>query len=126
MITKEILDKLIPLTEEESKVLRGKGVDKSIYTTSGGNIIRSKKLLVDGKIISVRKHTRFIHFPKHTHDYIEAVYMCSGKTTHIINGEEISFKQNPVNLYVYTSDTPIIPDDEKEEEPEEISSTPEL
>lgn len=93
MIKQEILDKLTPITEEENEILHGKGVDKSIYTTTGGNIIRSKKLLVDGKVIQIRKHTRFVHFPKHTHDYIEAVYMCSGKTTHIINGKETVLKE---------------------------------
>ena len=88
MINKEILDKLTPITDEEKAILGGEGVDKSIYTTTGGNVIRSKKLLTQGKLISVRKHTRFVHFPEHTHDYIEAVYMCSGETTHIINGNQ--------------------------------------
>lgn len=37
----------------------------------------------------MRKHTRFVRFPEHTHDYIEAVYMCRGETTHIINGRRI-------------------------------------
>ena len=93
MIKREILDKLFPITKEESAILRGEGVDKSIYTTTGGSVIRSKKLLVDGKLISVRKHTRFVHFPEHTHDYIEAVYMCSGETTHIINGKKLKLHE---------------------------------
>ena len=93
MIKREILDKLFPITKEESAILRGEGVDKSIYTTTGGSVIRSKKLLVDGKLISVRKHTRFVHFPEHTHDYIEAVYMCSGETTHIINGKKLKLRE---------------------------------
>ncbi len=93
MISQEILDKLTPITDEESAILRGEGVDKSIYTTTGGNIIRSKKLVDQGKLISVRKHTRFVHFPEHTHDYIEAVYMCAGETIHIINGKEIKLKE---------------------------------
>ena len=93
MIKREILDKLFPITKEESAILRGEGVDKSIYTTTGGNVIRSKKLLVDGKLISVRKHTRFVHFPEHTHDYIEAVYMCSGETTHIINDKKLKLHE---------------------------------
>ena len=93
MIKQEILDKLSPITDEENAILRGKGVDKSIYTTTGGSIIRSKKFLVDGKLISVRKHTRFVHFPEHTHDYIEAVYMCLGETTHIINGKKIKLRE---------------------------------
>ena len=93
MINQEIYNQLTPITDEEREILAGKGVDKSIYTTTGGSIIRSKKLLVDGKLISVRKHTRFVHFPEHTHDYIEAVYMCSGKTTHVINGREILLRE---------------------------------
>ena len=45
-------------------------------------------MLNKGKLIDIRTHTRFVHFPKHSHDYIEIIYMCSGKTTHIINGKE--------------------------------------
>ena len=93
MISQQILDKLTPITDEESAILRGEGVDKSIYTTTGGSVIRSKKLVDRGKLISVRKHTRFVRFPEHTHDYIEAVYMCSGKTTHIINGKIINLRE---------------------------------
>ena len=89
MINREILEKLLPITEEEKAFLLGGGVDKSIYTTTGGSVIRSGKLVFDGKLISVRKHARFVHFPEHTHDYIEAVYMCSGETTHIINGKSL-------------------------------------
>lgn len=93
MINQEILEKLLPITEEEKAFLQGGGIDKSIYTTTGGSVIRSKKLVFDGKSISVRKHARFIHFPEHTHDYIEAVYMCSGETTHIINGKRINLRE---------------------------------
>ena len=90
MLKKEILDKLVPITEEERAILDGaEGVDKSIYMTRDRTVIRHKKLLSDGKLIRVRTHTRFVHFPEHTHDYIEGVYMCSGKTTHIINGKPI-------------------------------------
>ncbi len=93
MINQEIFDKLTPVTDEERAILRGEGVDKSIYTATGGSVIQSKKLLVDGKLISVRKHTRFVHFPEHTHDYIEAVYMCSGETVHVINGKKIKLRE---------------------------------
>ena len=109
MINQEILDKLTPITDEESAILRGEGVDKSIYTTSGGSVIRSKKLLVDGKLISVRKHTRFVHFPEHTHDYIEAVYMCSGKTTHIINGKKIKLHEGELLFLGQNAHQEILP-----------------
>ena len=114
MIRKEILDKLIPITEEESEILHGKGVDKSIYTTTGGNVIRSKKLLVDGKLIRVRKHTRFVHFPRHTHDYIEAVYMCVGKTTHIINGKRIELCEGELLLLGQNATQEILPANEND------------
>lgn len=35
--------------------------------------------------MDIRVHTRFIEFPKHKHDYIEIIYMCSGRTVHWIN-----------------------------------------
>ena len=96
MIKQEILDKLIPITEEEHAILEGRGVDKNLYTTHGENIVRHKKLISDGKLIRVRTHTRFAHFPEHTHDYIEVVYMCAGKTTHIINGTELILNEGEI------------------------------
>lgn len=89
MIKKEILERLSPVTDEERAILGGAGVDKSIYTRTGGSIVRSEKLIDGGKLIDVRTHTRFVHFPAHTHDYVEAVYMCSGETVHIVNGRRI-------------------------------------
>ena len=58
-----------------------------------GNTVNAKKLLAAGKLITIRSHTRFIHFPEHTHDYVEVVYMCSGQTTHIVNGKTILLEQ---------------------------------
>jgi len=109
MIKQEILEKLLPITDEENAILQGEGVDKSIYTTTGGSIIRSKKLLVDGKLISVRKHTRFIRFPEHTHDYIEAVYMCSGETVHIINGKQLKLKEGELLFLGQNATQEILP-----------------
>ncbi len=94
MICKEILDALVPLTNEEKRLKNEKsGIDRSLYMTGNFNIINSKKLLKDGKLITVRKHSRFVDFPEHTHDYVEVVYMCKGKTTHIINGNEITLNE---------------------------------
>jgi AraC-like DNA-binding protein len=43
------------------------------------------KMLARGTLIDMRSHTRFVHFPEHTHNYIEIIYMCSGQTIHKIN-----------------------------------------
>ena len=86
----EILDKLSPITQEEQRILDGSNkIDAYIYVDGPWGKINSKKLLEDGHLITIRPHTRFIHFPEHTHDYVEVVYMCKGKTTHIVDGNTI-------------------------------------
>lgn len=89
----KLLEKLMPVTEEEIKILEGGGIEKNIYSENGDFVIDSRKLLCAGKFIEIRKHTRFIHFPKHRHNYIEIVYMCSGSTTHIVNDDVIELKE---------------------------------
>ena len=94
MISKELMDELARITKEEQSFLDGKkDIDRDIYTENGGNTVNSKKLLSDGKLITVRPHTRFVHFPEHSHDFIEVIYMCCGQTTHIINGDKILLKE---------------------------------
>ena len=114
MIKQEILVKLLPITDEEMAILAGEGVDKSIYTTHGGSVIRSKKLLSEGRLIRVRTHTRFVHFPEHTHDFIEAVYMCSGQTTHIINGKKLILKEGELLFLGQNARQEILPAGEKD------------
>ena len=114
MIKQEILDKLIPITDEERAILSGEGVDKSIYTSNGGTIIRHKKLLSDGRLIRARTHTRFVHFPEHTHDFIEAVYMCQGKTTHIINGKELVLNEGELLFLGQNARQEILPASEND------------
>lgn len=78
------------ITDEEREILKGKGsIDRSIYMRGSDNTVNSKKLLEAGKLITMRKHTRFIGFPIHTHDYVEVVYMYDGSTTHIVDGKTI-------------------------------------
>ena len=94
MVSKELMNELARITKEEQSFLDGKkDIDRDIYTENGGNTVNSKKLLSNGKLITVRPHTRFVHFPEHSHDFIEVIYMCSGSTTHIINGNKILLKE---------------------------------
>lgn len=89
-----LLQKLSRITPEEQEIRNGrKEIDRSIYMTGQKDVINSKKLLSSGKLITIRPHTRFISFPKHTHDYVEVIYMCSGTTTHIINSKQIRLRQ---------------------------------
>ena len=64
-----ILSRLKTVTAEEQAILDGsRDVDWSIYRGEAGGAIHAQKLLAAGKLITVRPHTRFIHFPEHTHD----------------------------------------------------------
>ena len=90
----KLLAQLSVITEEERQILDGRSViDRSIYMHGQDRTVNSRKLLSSGKLITIRPHTRFIHFPEHTHDYVEVIYMCAGETTHIVGGRQIKLKQ---------------------------------
>lgn len=85
----ELLARLRQITEEEKAILAGADtVDRGRYTSRKDFVIDSAKLLEKGKLVEIRPHTRFVHFPRHRHNYVELIYMCSGTTTHIINGAD--------------------------------------
>ena len=89
-----VLNVLEEITAEEQAILDGRmTIDRDIYMLGQNNTINAQKLLAAGKLITLRPHTRFIHFPEHTHDYVEVVYMCAGQTTHIVNGTRITLNQ---------------------------------
>lgn len=115
MIREEILARLLPITEEEKAILAGaKEPDKSLYMTGEESVIRHEKLLSEGKSIRIRPHTRFVRFPAHTHDYIEAVYMCRGETTHIINGKTVLLSEGELLFLGQNAKQEILPAGEKD------------
>ena len=89
-----LLEKLSQITEEEAAFLDGRTtIDRQLYMQDRSNTINARKLLSAGKLITLRTNTRFIHFPEHTHDYVEVVYMCTGQTEHIVNGNPVLLRQ---------------------------------
>ena len=86
----EFLKYLEPIYRRRAKISgwRKNSVEKDLYTSEKQFVIDSKKLLQKGRLIEIRPHTRFVHFPRHRHNYVEMVYMCKGQTQHIINGCE--------------------------------------
>ena len=85
-----LLDTLSIITPEEEAIHLGrKHIDKALYNLKTAMIIDYEKLIDSNSLIQVRQHTRFIHFPKHTHNYVEIAYMCSGETHHIVNNQDI-------------------------------------
>lgn len=99
MTDQGLLEELKKITEEEKRILNGGGqIEPDIYMQDDPrngqeNVIDAGKLLDSGKLIRVRPHTRFVHFPKHTHNYIEVIYMCAGHTHHVIDGEDVILEE---------------------------------
>ena len=84
----ELLKKLAVITEEERRILQYKSINKREYTSQSDFKIERELMLKKGQTIRIRPHTRFAPFPMHSHDFVEMMYMCSGSTTHCINGQE--------------------------------------
>ncbi len=99
-MNKEILDRLYALTSEEKIIIAGdSGITKEIYSSEDEFVIDSAKLLEQGKLIAMRPHTRFAHFPIHRHNYIEMLIMLNGSlTTKIIDGDTIELKEGDILL----------------------------
>ena len=110
-----ILNQLEKITPEEQDILDGKTeINKGLYTDSSALIIDRRKLLENGKLIQIRKHTRFVHFPKHTHNFVEVIYMCKGRTNHIINGEELSLQEGELLFLNQNATQEIMPAGEED------------
>lgn len=98
-MNKELLARLSPVTDEERRILADKtsGIDRSIYYSDGAlskkNEVDASRLLAKGQLIDIRPNTRFVHFPEHTHNFVEFVYMCAGTTSHIIDGQKLTLHE---------------------------------
>lgn len=79
---KHLLDKLALVSEEEQRLLAGGPISKGHYTKGSAFRVDSALMLKKGQSIALRPHTRFAPFPRHIHDYVEMMYMCSGRTVH--------------------------------------------
>ena len=89
-VQRELLEQLREITEEERRILNGEAeVDRDLYTSGSDFTIDSNKMLEEGKLIAIRTHTRFVHFPLHRHNYVEVLYVCEGTLTNIIDGKQV-------------------------------------
>ena len=114
-MTEELLRELRKITPEEQRILDGKNeIEKELYVSSEENTFDAGRLLERGKLITLRAHTRFVHFPAHTHNYVEVIYMCEGSTCHIINGNEVILKKGELLFLNQNAVQEIAPAGEKD------------
>ncbi len=86
------------LTEEEMEYLKANKIDFQLYSEGKTQIFNFNKLVDEHQLISMRKHTRFIDFPMHKHDYIELIYVRKGKLINYVSGKEIIMQQGDIFL----------------------------
>ena len=109
-MNQELLRALAVITEEEQHILDGSGsIEQQRYTEKKELIVDSEKLMQRGKLIQVRPHTRFVHFPKHKHNYVEVIYMCQGTTTHIIDGSRVVLEEGDLLFLNQHAEQEILP-----------------
>ncbi len=115
MINEELLNILRVISPEEKALLAGNAkIQRGIYMDADSDVIDAKKLLRSGRLIALRPHTRFAHFPEHSHNYIEVVYMCSGSTTQIANGKQIVLHEGELLFFGQGARQEILPAGEQD------------
>jgi AraC-like DNA-binding protein len=110
-----LLNQLKKITPEEQELLSNRTeINRSIYMKENSAQIDRSLLLENEKLITLRSHTRFVHFPKHTHNYVEMVYMCDGKTKHLINDCEVILNKGELLLLNQNATQEIFPAGEQD------------
>ncbi|QIA65470.1 helix-turn-helix domain-containing protein [Vibrio astriarenae] len=82
--------------EERGILDHQNSIDMSIFKDVGRTTISFDKVAAKGKMISIRKHTRYIHYPAHTHDYVELCYVLEGKSEQHIEGQKIRLNKGNI------------------------------
>ena len=110
MINEELLRRLSELTDEEKQILGGREtIDRSLYMTGEDQKVSGDKLLEAGKLMTIRPHTRFIRFPRHTHDYVEMVFMCTGTTEHHVGEKDVILREGDLLILAQNAEQEIEP-----------------
>ena len=110
MINEDLLNSLRVISPEERALLEGSdGIQRGIYMDADSDVVDAGRLLDSGRLITIRPHTRFAHFPEHSHNYVEMVYMCRGSTTQIANGKRIVLREGELLLFGQGARQEILP-----------------
>lgn len=95
----QLIKKLQVISLEEQGYLDGNvQVNKDIYTEKEIFEIDRNHFLKEGRLVTIRPHSRFIEFPTHRHNYIEIMYVCKGTITHYIDNMELTMQKGDILL----------------------------
>ncbi len=88
----ELLNLMAQETQEE-RSLRSGEMNEAQYLSRCGDVLHREGMLREGRLLDIRRNTRFIPMPRHRHEFIEIVYMCSGSTVHTIDDSRILLEE---------------------------------
>lgn len=98
-MNRKLIEKMQEISEEEKSYLAGDiQVKKDIYITGNDFKIDKNLFLKEGKLVTIRPHSRFVEFPEHEHNYIEIMYVCQGTITHYIEEKKLVMKKGDILL----------------------------
>lgn len=92
MLDAKVHEQLLVHTDKELEVLENKpDFSPVFFKRLEGDFYRDRHMLIE-------KHTRFIAVPMHSHDFIELVYVYSGKMRQVVNGKSVELKAGELLL----------------------------
>ena len=97
-MNESIINRLSAISENEMSVLSENYSMASDAETAFANMkLRQRDYIYNvidlSKTVSARPHTRFVDFPRHSHNYIEIMCVIRGEIRHIINGKTFDIKE---------------------------------
>lgn len=100
-----LMDILREPTPEEADFLRGVQQERrSLFTSEAMETIDWARMPHPDWTVSLVRHPRFAPVPRHKHNFIELMYVCSGTVVHIINGRRVTMAPGDIlMLNQYTS-----------------------
>ena len=100
-----LMDFLLRHLPEEDDALKGRYVlPDFLYTDAQRTTIDCESILGPQNSVGIGRQPRFTHVPKHRHNFIEMVYVCSGRVVHRIEGRDIVLEAGDILLMnQYTS-----------------------
>lgn len=91
----KVLEYLKNITREETEFLqRNPQSSQSRFATKSSRVMDRKQMQEGRQPVAMYPHACMLHTPRHTHEFVEVIYMCAGTATHRIDQEnEIALKE---------------------------------
>lgn len=81
-----------PTPEERDYLAHTNDMPLPLWPEQRQNTAETQHLGKQEPLIKVIRHPRYIPLPRHKHDFIEVMYVCSGRITHVINDRQVTLE----------------------------------